>query len=457
MASTLPAEILYQVLDGVDYFSDQVKLLGVCRHWNAVLCSRVYSRIELWGDALLIPLATTLLKNPRLRPLINELHFMNSYGHESLESGFYNPGVFREFIQHFMDSDDEEGQWEERLDVNDEYARISLILLLVPSLQYLNMRWANRRYDQTLVWIVDKMAARCPEEGLPLQNLRKMSAKSEDIHENFHVGRFIPFLKLPSLYTLHLADMHDDDSKQPRPGYFDQYLDLELKPGRLEVWELSFRASNFQHGLSELLPACARLKSFEYQHCNQVKWGDTYRSFRCRAFREGLLSQKGCLRVLRLNDVGDSKFLDEIDEEDEEFLQENRVLNEQAWFGSLAEFEVLQRLKIPVRNLLDSTDGKEPSMSLDEVLPPSLEILVLTKVDYIEYSMLEGQLKRLLACKATRFPKLGKILLQPFQLEAIGREFEDGLCNCSVPERAKAVFADVASSCQQQGIEFGFM
>lgn len=161
--------------------------------------------------------------------------------------------------------------------------------------------------------------------------------------------------------------------------------------------------------------------------------------------------------MLRLNDMGDSRFLDEIDEEDEEFLQENRVLNEQAWFGSLAEFEVLQRLKIPVRNLLDSTDGKEPSISLDDVLPPSLEILVLTKLDYVEYSMLEGQLRRLLACKATRFPKLEKILLQPFQLEAIGREFKEELCNCSVPERAKTVFADVSNSCQLQGIEFGFM
>lgn len=456
MASTLPAEILLQILAEVDYFPNKLKLLGVCRHWNTVLCGTVYSRIDFWSPELWIPLAATLIHSPRLRPLINRIHLTNSYGSESRESGFYDPDVFREFIQLFMDSDDEEKQWEERLDVNGEYAWLALILLLVPNLQDLNMRWATQRYDQTVLWIVDKMAARSPEEGLPLQNLRRMSARSGDIHQNFHIDRFIPFLKLPSLRTLRLADMHDDNSKQSRPSYFDQYLGLGLKPGRLEVRELSFQGSNFQHGLSDLLPACIRLEHFEYQHCNQVQWGDTYRSFRCRAFREGLLSQRDCLRVLRLNDVGVSRFLDEIDEEDEEFLQEKRVLKEQAWFGSLADFEALERLRIPVCNILDSTDGKEPSMALDQVLPPSLEILVLAKVDYIEYSMLEGQLKQLLQCKATRFPKLQQILLQPFQLEVIGGEFQRAQGNWGVPELAKTVFADVANSCQLQGIEFGF-
>lgn len=378
---------------------------------------------------------------------------MSSYGAQSPESGFYDPGVFRDFIEQFMDSKDEEGEWEERLDVNDGFSWISLILLLVPNLQYLNMRWTNRRLDQTVPWIVDKMANRSPAEALPLQRLRKVSANSGDIRDNSHIDRFIPFLKLPTLYTLQLAGMHDDTSNQQPPFYFNQGLKLQLKPGRLEVRELSFRGCNFQHGLSELLSACARLESFEYQHCNQVQWGHTQRGFRCRAFREGLLSQKHCLRVLRLNDVGVTRLHDIY--EDEEFLQESRVFNEQAWFGGLAEFEALESLRIPVWNLLDSTDGEEPGMPLDEVLPPGLETLVLTKVDCIDYSMLERQLKRLLQCKATRFPKLKTILLQPFQLEVIG-QFQPGKGNWGVPERAKTVFADVAKSCKLQGIDFGF-
>jgi hypothetical protein len=160
MASALPVEILYQVCDRVDCFLDQVKLLRVCRHWHNALCSKVYSRIEFQNDAPLIPLATTLLKNPRLRPLIKELHFLSSYGAQSPEFGFYDPGVFHGFIEQFMDTEDEEGEWEGRLDVNDVFCWISLILLLVPNLQYLNMRWANRRLDQRVPWIVDKMANR---------------------------------------------------------------------------------------------------------------------------------------------------------------------------------------------------------------------------------------------------------------------------------------------------------
>ncbi|OJJ05852.1 hypothetical protein ASPVEDRAFT_87184 [Aspergillus versicolor CBS 583.65] len=266
------------------------------------------------------------------------------------------------------------------------------------------------------------MANRSPEDDLQLQNLRKVSVKSGDIQDNFHVDRFITFLRLPSLDTLHLAGIHNDDSKQLPPFYSDRY--------------------------SLLVPGS------EYQYCNQVKWGRTYRSFRCRAFHEGLLSQTDCLRVLRLNDVGVTRLRDTC--EDEEFLQENRASNEQAWFGGLTGFESLESLRIQVWNLLDWTDREEPGMPLDEVLPPGLETLVLTKVDYIDYAMLAGQLKRCLRCKATQFPRHKMILLQPFQVEVIGGGFQPGQGNWGVPELAKTVFPDVAKSCKLQGIDFGF-
>ena len=76
--------------------------------------------------------------------------------------------------------------------------------------------------------------------------------------------------------------------------------------------------------------------------------------------------------------------------------------------------------------------------------------------------MLEGQLRRLLDARHQQFPNLPKILLQTFQLEIVNsdemcwKEYNRKGYNLKVPERAKAVFAGVASSCKDQGLVFDF-
>jgi hypothetical protein len=139
----------------------------------------------------------------------------------------------------------------------------------------------------------------------------------------------------------------------------------------------------------------------------------------------------------------------------EKDLQASRA---QAWFGSLVEFMALKELRIPVRNLLDGTASKEPSLALSEVLPSGLEVLVLTKVDYIEYFMLERQLKRFLDVKEQQFPQLRKLALQTFQMEVFpGENLNLETSNWVVPRLVETVFADVRSICEGRDVEFSFV
>ncbi|KAJ5316985.1 hypothetical protein N7508_001493 [Penicillium antarcticum] len=78
----------------------------------------------------------------------------------------------------------------------------------------------------------------------------------------------------------------------------------------------------------------------------------------------------------------------------------------QDWFGTIVEFVALKELRMPVRHILDSTVGKEPNLALSEILPSGLAVLVLTKADFVDYSLLGGQLRRLLDVRERQFSSL---------------------------------------------------
>lgn len=456
MAATLPNEILLFVLDGLEENKDRLQLLQVCRHWNTALLAKVYSSIELSEPETLLPFAEALQKNLRLKSLIYELRIPNCYGDHFDEPEFYNRTLFHEFLESFTDNDEELTKWEEKLAIRDTYSWLAVVLISLPNLQHLDLRWGGDGPDtESTLWVVSKIANKSPKEELPLQHLQMLSVRDEDIKENFPAKEFIPFLKLPSMRALHLSGVVDSDDGENEDSMFS--IDFNLSRRLSPVRELVLQSSNIQRGLPEFITACAHLEHFEYQHHNQANWGEDYRNYRCRPFRAALLSQKESLRVLRLNDVGVTMRIGELGDDADIYGDDIRESKAQAWFGSLVEFVALKELRMPVRNLLDSTAGMEPNLALSEILPSGLETLVLTKVDFAEYSMLEGQLRRLLSVREQQFSGLREILLQPFQMEVVP---SGEMCreerNLVVPKRAQTVFAGVRNICKEHGVEFGF-
>ncbi|KAJ5594707.1 uncharacterized protein N7459_000915 [Penicillium hispanicum] len=174
---------------------------------------------------------------------------------------------------------------------------------------------------------------------------------------------------------------------------------------------------------------------------NLAIYEEAYWSYRCQPFHKTLSTQKHSLKVLRLNDVGITKFLADIDCE----ALERREAEDQAFFGSLVDFTTLRELRMPVRNLLDSKNGQERSQSLRDILPPNIELLWLAKTDMTEYTMLESQLRGLLEVRAHDFPSLRKIVLQFYQMELLPgeQEWQWKKKNWGVAESSKEAFAHV--------------
>jgi hypothetical protein len=209
----------------------------------------------------------------------------------------------------------------------------------------------------------------------------------------------------------------------------------------------------------EYISACANLEYFEYQHSNAANHGDVWLDFRPRRFHTSLLTQKHSLRVLRLNDCGVTKGVEDIGFEDEGIYSGDDVEIE-PWFGSLIDFTELRELRIPVRNLLDlKRRNRGPGFSLEATLPCSLEYLCLARTDQAEFDTLEPQLRRLLALQGKSFPALRKLVIQLYQMELIpGIEPSSPIDkrNCRVPQSTKDAFEEVRRMCETVGVEFLF-
>ncbi|KAJ9299845.1 hypothetical protein DTO271G3_2729 [Paecilomyces variotii] len=453
MAADLPPEILLLILDALEETSDRFGLLQVCRNWNTALISKVYSSVKVrFPEVYMVPFAETIQKNTRLRSTLRELIFPIFYS-DSYGANYYNASLFRGFLESFTDSAEELKRWEELLDERETTAWLAVVLLSLENLQHLDIEWCSYCSEPT-VGAVTKIANKTTsllDRPFPLQHLEKLTIRADDVHDENPVCDFAPFFKLPAMRALHLKAVHEEPMERSEQ-YRDFWIPLSLEPGCSPVRELIVNDSNCRHGMAEFIASCANLERFEYQHRNQALFQDTYLSYRCHPFHAALLTQKHSLQVLRLNDIGITKWVSY----DEADIQEAR---RHAWFGSLADFTALRELRMPVRNLLQSTKGQEPNQSLVEILPPSIEYLCLAKIDMIEYTMLESQLRRLLDVRGKRFPNLQKIVLQLFQMEVFPGEEEVRLKqkNWGVPPRAKEVFADTRSICEQQGVEFSFV
>ncbi|KAJ6099008.1 hypothetical protein N7467_000543 [Penicillium canescens] len=93
-----------------------------------------------------------------------------------------------------------------------------------------------------------------------------------------------------------------------------------------------------------------------------------------------------------------------------------------------------------------SKAGQEPTQSLQEILPSSIETLFLAKFDIVEYEMVPSQLRRLLNVHAQRCPGLRRIILKLNQMEGITGE--DNCFKRRIPQDSEDAFDGVRSICQ---------
>ncbi|EAU37660.1 predicted protein [Aspergillus terreus NIH2624] len=449
----LPTDIILMVVDTIDEFKDRRKLLQVCRSWRSLLLPKVYSKVTLDIDESLVPLAHTVLLNRSIGATVRELRIPNLFC-KAGKNGIYHPELFREIVKPFTVTPEDLTEWEDSLDAGDEEAWLVVVLLSLNNLRYLGMRHHSYSWDFTFRTVAQLASnSVCVRGYAPLSHLEEVNIMSETVYQNFPAARFAPFFRLPSMRVFRAAGVHEEHEGRRASFPFS----LNLEPKSSQVREIILDHSNCRRGMIEYVSSCANLEYFEYQHSNAANHGDVWLDFRPRRFHIALSTQKHSLRVLRLNDRGSTKGVDDLGMEDEGIYSGDDVEIE-PWFGSLVDFTELRELRIPVRNLLQS-DYRHRGSSLEEILPRSLEYLSLAKTDQAEFDIVEPQLCSLLALRSKCFPALRKLVIQLYQMELIpGKELRsaNNEGNCRVPHSTKEVFEEVRKTCGTEGVKFSF-
>lgn len=343
MAANLPPEILFTILDEIQWHHDtdairtRVRLLQVCRHWNEVLFAQVYSRIEINEAEKLVEFAETLQQSPRIKPVVRELLLPYIHRNEGYvdKSCTYNRELFHESLASF--AEDEEGliKWETRLSSGHSYSWLAVVLIALPNLQHLEINWGGHgSFTETTLWAVTKIANKGPDPKLPLQHLRKMLVTREQLspdrfpsrdedYRHVYLKEMIPFFKLPSMRELKLSHSMKRKTNRDQVGCIFN-VPFTLPPGSSNVRALELKRSNVMDGMYDFIAACSRLEHFDYQHSSKVYLNGANGNYRCRPFRAALLTQKESLRSLRLNDVGVTKLFHMIPEDAAERRRQRR-------------------------------------------------------------------------------------------------------------------------------------
>lgn len=445
--SRVPTDVILMIVDAIDEFKDRRKLLQVCRSWRSLLLAKVYSKITLDNDESLVPLAHTTRVNRSLGATVRELRIPNLF-YKDDKNDIHAPELLQEHIIPLTVTPEDLSESENALEL-----LFVPVLISLESLRYLEIRHYSYNWNFTLRALA-QLASNpvCIRGYTPLSCLEDVNIMSETDYQNFPAARFSPFFKLPALRVFRAAEVHEEH-------YASFPISLKLEPKSSQVRKIILDHSNCRHGMIEYISSCANLEYFEYQHSNSANHGDAWLDFRPRRFHTALITQKHSLRVLRLNDCGITKGVEDLGMEDEGIYSGEDVEID-PWFGSLVDFMELRELCTPVRNLLDLNQKQHGlRSSLEEILPYSLEYLCLAKTDQTEFDTVEPQLRSLLALQGKCFPALRKLVIQLCQMELIpGKDLssanKEG--DFRVPHSTMQVFEEVRSMCETRGVEFSF-
>ncbi|KAJ5909048.1 hypothetical protein N7495_001730 [Penicillium taxi] len=441
--AALPDEILFLILDQIGDNKLRLELLLVCRRWYNLLFSKVYERIDVKCQQIR-DLLCSVQNNSKIGTAFRELSF-----DESFTEGFDPNDIMPiEIMKQVSPSSEFYKDWERDLFHDHDYG--AHLALLVPSLQSVKaLRLTGYLcYSEPFFGLLARAAAREKpfDSKSVLQSLEKVELRP--LHLKAHYGRNISlFFSFPAMRVLSVSQLAEEDIEWTKLNY------PKLVPGFSSITELHFEYCTGSKGMAEYIEACANLEVFNYQHQVQAIWGEAYHRFRPLAFYKPLLNQKNSLRVLRLDNIGES---------DPDFEVEYDIDLDYVSFGSLTEFRVLRELRIPLRTLLQYDSNNRPAVSLLKVLPSSIQILQLAKVCEEDLKVLVENLREVLARREDRFPNLNRLEIQPRLLEKDpSRVVYNPHWECSwhvlkIPISFKEAFAPIQLLCDSIGIEFEF-
>ncbi|KAJ5918161.1 hypothetical protein N7454_010536 [Penicillium verhagenii] len=428
-------DILFLVLDHLHDEKDRLRLLLVCREWYTTLLPKAYQRINVY-DLQIYRLVCSIQRNPEIGLHIQNLNLLWGWFDMVDPSIEYDLEPFEDTLDQMSLSAGHRTELETQLLRGESDAWLTLLLPSLGAVRTLTVHCLG--FSEPFFIMLARAASReAPFDKKPvLQRLQNVQAE----YEPYCSAEFWAVMQFPALRSFSASgiceESHSRWFKFSKPAFKTS-----------GVTKLQFDRSNARAGMSDFITACANLEVFEYQHKNEAIWSETYRNFRPIQFYSALYTQKHSLQVLRLNDKG------EHDDADEDWDSEYEL--DFSSFGSLDDFEQLRELRMPLRTLLQFGLNDYPAVSLVEVLPFSLEHLLLAAYDVKDFDLVMSNVQNMLRKREKRFPNLKRLEIQPVDVE--WDEPNIPLHTMKTPQHIIQSFAPLRMQCENLGIHFSFI
>ncbi|XHG05695.1 hypothetical protein AWENTII_008910 [Aspergillus wentii] len=423
----LPSEILLEIYKYIDDFSDRRNILLICRGWRDLFSSEIYSDLTLRIDREQFEgFVRSLRQNPALSAAIYDLR-VDGLGFDEDEDCWGADG-YDDILQKITTDQEELERWKGDLRKATGDAWMAIIFTLLPNLQ----RFKAEYGDYPTTWIIrvlSQVATRsvtfdhCPT-GMPLQNLQEVEIEHGDCHCSFPASEFFPFFLLPAMRVFEAGAIYEQADDELHYDAED-YPPPKPSPGSSSIKKLILNSTTGYHGMADYITACAGLEHFQYEHRCLAVNDALYYAWRPQLIHDALLTQTHSLELLWVSNDSCADIFYEYDDVEED--------PDEMWFGSLVEFECLREVCMPLRILLDFRHGDQPTVSLDEVLPDSLEHFRLEDVQERDYPIAVNGLNAMLL-RRPDFP-----LLEGIELQTYGKEGE--------------AFAGVKEICEAEGVK----
>ncbi|KAJ5930352.1 hypothetical protein N7466_005845 [Penicillium verhagenii] len=435
-------DILFLVLEHLHDEKDRLRLLLVCRGWYTILLPKAYQRINV-QDLQIYGFVCSIQRNPDIGLYIQNLHL--SWGWYPMEdlSIEYDLEPFEDTINQLSLSAGHRVEWETQLFEGKSHAWLALLLPSLKAVRALTVQCPG--FSDSFFLMLARVASReAPFDKNPvLQRLQTVHAEYESVKSHHFSAEFWAVMQFPALRSFSASRMCEEN--------YGRWLKFsKCKPAfkTSGVTKLQFDRSNARAGMNDFITTCANLQVFEYQHDNQAIWSQVYLNFRPGQFYLALYTQKHSLQVLRLNDKGEHEDIDEEwDSEDE---------MDYSSFGSLEDFGQLRELRIPLRVLLQFGPNDYPAVSLQEVLPSSLEHLLLAAYYVKDFGLVMSNVQNMLRKREERFPNLKRLEIQPVDVE-LDETTTIAFHTMKTPQHIIQSFAPLRMQCEDLGIHFGFI
>ncbi|KAI9374873.1 hypothetical protein BJX61DRAFT_237155 [Aspergillus egyptiacus] len=454
----LSNEIVHLIGDHLDNIQDCYNAVLISRRFKPLFSRALYRSVALKNRRQVLLLVRAFTKRPRLASFVRSLDF-HDWQRESLQLALNlteeDIAIGTSCARTLSHTAEEHRTWVEHLTEGHEEPWMAFPLTFVNNLQELNLTYPySSTSSEPYMDRIFKRAAKLekPFNQRPVfQRLRAVSLtvmSMEDRGEDsdgmgtIDPDQVLAFFLLPSMRSFTV-----DSLTEYRPWRGEVYDDHEkerIPDGVSPIMEINCTKSNGGYGFRTLLPACAALKSFKYQHWDEAVAVD---GFMPHEFYKTISRHKSTLETLWLDNLGLHYTITGAGDND----HYNDV------FGSFADFSVLKDLRIRLPNLLDVQSGSDPWETLVDILPKTIETLYIEACREVALEMLVRQMLLVLQMRVDRFPAFRRLDIEGhFHGEEIefvdwhGWEDVSGGIRASVYEKVEPL----ARVCGDAGVEF---